>query len=401
MLFPYIKQIHVNSCYTFQDFDIPKSPSEGLKHIIITGKNGSGKTTILNGIAHQIHELRNKKSKEEAVHYLKTLIQGNPNHSAIPQWEETIERLNILDLLFQDDSDSILFSLVEEYIFSFFKANRKVELSDVTTVTREDDFYKILKGNNEVENFTSQFKQFLVNKKVYEAFDMLDSNQENIERSKIFFEQLTNILRVIFKDNELQLVFHREKFEFYIQLFDKRKISFNNLSAGFSAFLSIFMDLFMKSELLRKAKGDYNLEPEGIVLIDEPETHTHLSMQYELLPMISQFFPRIQFIIATHSPAVISSLKNAIVYDLTSQEQVEDWLLGSSYSELMISHFGLENEFSPIADKILLDVQSSVQNKDSQTLKNILIDNAKYLTPSLRLEIESQIANIESHRPHD
>jgi ABC-type molybdate transport system ATPase subunit len=135
------------------------------------------------------------------------------------------------------------------------------------------------------------------------------------------------------------------------------------------------------------------------VLIDEPETHCHLAMQYEVLPFISNLFPNIQLIVATHSPAVISSLCNSIVYDLSSQQLVSDeQRLGSSYSELMIRHFGLENEFSPIADKIISEVQAAVSENNTKKSKQIIIDNDKYLTPSLRLEIESQIIEIQSKK---
>ena len=152
----------------------------------------------------------------------------------------------------------------------------------------------------------------------------------------------------------------------------------------------------MKRNLIRKSKNDYNLEPEGIVIIDEPETHFHLSMQYEILPLINRLFPKIQLIIATHSPAIISSIENAIVYDLSSKDQVSEWILGSSYSELMVNHFGLDNEYSSIADKIIYDVNQAVKDKNVEKLKQIMIENEKVLTPSLRIEIESQIIHIES-----
>lgn len=152
----------------------------------------------------------------------------------------------------------------------------------------------------------------------------------------------------------------------------------------------------MRTDLIRKIKQDYTFNPSGFVLIDEPETHFHLSMQYEILPLITKLFPNLQLIIATHSPAIISSLRDAVVYDLSSQEQVKDWVLGSSYSELMIKHFGLDNEFSPIADKIILDVQTAVKEKNLEKLKKTFSDNEKYLTPSLKLEIESQIIELQS-----
>ena len=50
-MFPYIKQIKVNDCYAYQNFSIPHEPLDTYRHIILTGKNGSGKTTILNRVA--------------------------------------------------------------------------------------------------------------------------------------------------------------------------------------------------------------------------------------------------------------------------------------------------------------------------------------------------------------
>ena len=51
-----------------------------------------------------------------------------------------------------------------------------------------------------------------------------------------------------------------------------------------------------------------------IVLIDEIENHLHPSMQRKILPDLASAFPRIQFIISTHSPLVVGSSKNSKVY---------------------------------------------------------------------------------------
>ncbi|MDP3495170.1 MAG: AAA family ATPase [Hyphomonadaceae bacterium] len=51
-----------------------------------------------------------------------------------------------------------------------------------------------------------------------------------------------------------------------------------------------------------------------VVLIDEPENHLHPSMQREFLPAMVRAFPEAQFIIATHSPFVVSSVKESSIY---------------------------------------------------------------------------------------
>lgn len=399
MNFPYIKQIQINDCYSIKDVTIPKNPINELKHIILTGKNGSGKTTILNRIALIIDYATTGKDRETAIRRLKATIEANKTNPGRSGWESTINDLSGINLQFLGENIQD-FSLENEtnapYIFSFFKAHRKVELSDVKTVTTEEQFTKSINKREKQEDFTKLFKQYLVNKKVYEAFDFMNKKNDEINQNQIFFENLTEILQRIFDDNNLKLEFKQENFEFFITLQDQRKITFNHLSEGFSAFLSVVMDLLIRTDLIRKTLNDFNYQPKGIVLIDEPETHLHLSMQYDILPLISNLFPNIQLIIATHSPAIISSLKNAIVFDLTSKEEVSDWVLGSSYSELMISHFGLENEYSNIADKIILEANKAVKTRDIGRLNEILIKSEKYLTPSLRLEIESHIINLKN-----
>lgn len=55
---------------------------------------------------------------------------------------------------------------------------------------------------------------------------------------------------------------------------------------------------------------------EFVVTIDEPENHLHPSMQRALLGRLLSAFPNAQFIVATHSPFVVSSVKDSSVYVL-------------------------------------------------------------------------------------
>lgn len=280
----------------------------------------------------------------------------------------------------------------------FFEAHRKTNVETVFTITREDDIDAKLSGPHPVSH-AELFKQYLVNKKVYQVFDAADGRKERAQQQERFFNQLEKTLTEIFNDPGAKLEFVRENFEFYINLSDGRRFTFNELSAGFSAFLSILTDLLMRTDLLRKQANDYTHDPCGFVLIDEPETHLHLEMQYQILPLLTNLFPNLQFIVATHSPAVASSITGATVFDLSTGEVLGDEAAGSSFSELMQTHFGVENEYSNVADAILEEIKNIAQMPDQKIarrkLLQLLEEKGKYMSAGLRLEVEAQLIGLE------
>jgi hypothetical protein len=58
------------------------------------------------------------------------------------------------------------------------------------------------------------------------------------------------------------------------------------------------------------------MHPSFVVTIDEPENHLHPSLQRDLMPSLIRAFPKTQFIIATHSPFMVSSVKDSNVFAL-------------------------------------------------------------------------------------
>lgn len=56
------------------------------------------------------------------------------------------------------------------------------------------------------------------------------------------------------------------------------------------------------------------------ITFDEPENHLHPSLQRSLLPTLIEAFPSVQFIVATHSPFMVSSMKDSNVYALRYQD---------------------------------------------------------------------------------
>lgn len=76
------------------------------------------------------------------------------------------------------------------------------------------------------------------------------------------------------------------------------------------------MDLAYRVCLLNPELSDRS-QIKGIVLIDEIDMHLHPKWQWNIIKALSTTFKNVQFIIATHSPIVISSAKetNLILLD--------------------------------------------------------------------------------------
>ena len=58
----YIKNIHIKQVRHLRDINIPLD-KEDYPHLMITGKNGSGKTSLLNAMAEYIEEFVKETNK--------------------------------------------------------------------------------------------------------------------------------------------------------------------------------------------------------------------------------------------------------------------------------------------------------------------------------------------------
>lgn len=75
------------------------------------------------------------------------------------------------------------------------------------------------------------------------------------------------------------------------------------ISSGEAALLCMFGELLRQSDRIGKA-----LNCEGIVVIDEIDKHLHITVQRNILPQLFNLFPRVQFIVSSHSPFLTMGL---------------------------------------------------------------------------------------------
>ena len=83
----------------------------------------------------------------------------------------------------------------------------------------------------------------------------------------------------------------------------------NRLSDGIRNIIALTGDIALRCVRLNKHLGIRACEETtGVVLIDEVDMHLHPSWQQTVLGSLTKAFPRIQFIVTTHSPQVLSTV---------------------------------------------------------------------------------------------
>ena len=91
-----------------------------------------------------------------------------------------------------------------------------------------------------------------------------------------------------------------------IRFTNGKRMLLQDLPAGYRRLYSIVFDMAYRAYILNGDK-----EPEGVVVIDEIDLHLHPSLEQEVVAALHATFPGVQFIISTHSAAVISNLNTA------------------------------------------------------------------------------------------
>lgn len=88
-----------------------------------------------------------------------------------------------------------------------------------------------------------------------------------------------------------------------------QKFAMDEMSDGYKNTLSMIGDIAYRMAVLNPMLGDKVLEEtSGVVVIDEIDLHLHPQWQQTIISDLNTIFPKIQFIVSSHAPAVINSV---------------------------------------------------------------------------------------------
>lgn len=298
------------------------------KSTIIFGVNGTGKSTVLSAVNYLnrvwINRLNLAQGKafmsfsDEMISIGKSelYIQGQLELDGITypllRYHEKTKRNQRKNLLSYHRANYAKFIEKFEHsyldihtapmpIFVNYGTNRSV-LDIPDRIRKKHDFDKLSALERAIEN-ELDFRTFFEWYRDQEANEVIEAREHNeltyadplLKSVRCAIEAMIgNVSNLRIRRNPVRMVVDKSGKEIRVDL----------LSDGEKCTLALFGDLARRLALANPGMEN-PLEGEGIVLIDEIELHMHPLWQRKVLHVLRNTFPKIQFIITTHSPQIL------------------------------------------------------------------------------------------------
>ena len=185
----------------------------------------------------------------------------------------------------------------------------------------------------------------------------------------------------------------------------------DDLSDGFRSIISMVADLAYRMVRLNPQLGEQAVvDTPGLVLIDEIDMHLHPLWQQTVLLDLQKAFPKVQFIVTTHSPQVLSSVPASSIRVLSWGREFEgvrhvDFSLGADSTQILqeIQHVDPRPQSLPVVQdlKHYLELVSEDKwdSKEALALRKKLDKWARGREPALiRADMDIRLRQFRRRR---
>ena len=192
-------------------------------------------------------------------------------------------------------------------------------------------------------------------------FELPKALEENHEK---WFDNLLEALQSIYDCQDLRLYKDNKNFTFMIEKPGQKPLSLHEMSGGYSSFINIYMELLAQ---LGSTDVVIDCGKSAIAMIDGVETHLHIEMQKKVLPFLANKFPNVQFIVTTHSPFVLMSTRDTLVYDLGKDEPFSI-SQAKSQNDILREYLGVPTTMPVWAEKRMAGIQNKYLNREPDNI---------------------------------
>ena len=401
----FISEIDIEKLYHLSDIKI-KLDSNKRQHLLLTGKNGSGKTSLLLEIEKFLRAINDEKLSQVFDQYptwineaKKKVLSASSDSEKYAADKDLNQCLGFL----KKYSDGVQINLNQyeglemmyhngKFITAYFPSERKAQFmrpNGVENITLENT-YGIDESAGDI------LLKYMVHLKTQQAYARNEGDQTTTNQIQKWFDRFDSALQILLDEESIHIEYDYKKYNFKIRQNGREPFSFNELSDGYSSVIYIVSDLILRMDknwLLEDKISEYDYQ--GIVLIDELETHLHIELQKKIFPFLTKFFPRIQFIVTTHSPYILNSISNAKAYDLERQVELDN-LSGFSSDDLAEGYFE--------ADAYSDELKNSLNRYEELCLRNDLTEDERAERAEIRIKfknISTELSGVAKERFED
>ncbi len=347
------QQLVIDNFLCFNHFEMKFAPRVS----VVIGRNGAGKTSLIRALVYSLYfmftndrsmgddflsagnpdlkmrsikydEFHRNKSTDEAApdanFHGKILFQGNDiewdmyrrstSGSALypslykPAYQKLMQLYRETDELpliaYFSDSFPHTLTNISQFAKQQMAANGKT-LRNFGYYQWDNETACVEIWQRRLLNSMAKLKQLEDDTDVHTSSEVAFVSHKLISFSKVIN---THICDAAFEIDKLFYMFDEEqKPELWLRLKSGQEIKFDGLPAGYKRLYSIVLDLSYRAYLLNRQA---DIEPTGLAMIDEIDLHLHPSLEMEVVERFTNTFPKLQFIMTSHSPLVVSNLSS-------------------------------------------------------------------------------------------
>lgn len=362
-----LKSFHIKGYRGIIDTQVDNIPPD-TQWIFLTGENGFGKTSVLQGITKYINEILNSEDGYLEVYSYEGLTTFEPSRRLK---EYAIERVY---------NEHIIKSVI-----AYGSTRLRVSAGSTSEVMAKYSAIDSLFSNDTL----------LIN--IEESFKDWDKHYRK------GYEQLENIFKTLLPSlSRIDVLFDEKEKKSTVKYLEKDSggkiynewMEFLELAAGYKNIIAMVGDMIIRFSKYQQSKENFS-DLEGIVLIDEIDLHLHPKYQKLFVQKLTELFPKIQFIVSTHSPIpLLGAPPNSVIINVsrTREHGIKAELLDIDFSVLTPNAI-LSSPIFGFQDLIPESKSDDKMVRTEDTYKEVLLNDqldkqiSEYLTEDNQKEL--------------
>jgi uncharacterized protein (TIGR02646 family) len=282
-----LKKIEIKNFHGIKETGFRNIPID-TQWIFLTGENGFGKTSVLQSIVLGLYGNKDTFGNKITDTDYRISLE-------IKQKEKNIINNS-------GESDFVSFKHFVAYGSSRLNVSSNEDNAKITKT------YSLFHSDGYLLDIEKVLTRYAFRKEYQNQF-------KNIK--EILCDLMPNIVDIEVVDNGMRdIVYYIEKDE---ENNNYEKMEFSQLASGYKSIIAMFGDMIMRLSKRQDIVSPKDLE--GIVIIDELDLHFHPNWQRKLPQLLSNTFPKIQFIVSTHSVIpFLGALENSVFLKVMRDE---------------------------------------------------------------------------------